>query len=84
MPPTSDPMTSGEVARTLAALTAQLERLRGDLAPVIARDAADAERFKQIEHRVTVLEGWQTWVTRLALGAVILGTLGLAWALGGG
>lgn len=74
-------MTTGEMARTMAQLTGQVERLRMDLQPVITRDAVDAERFSQIDRRLDDLEGWQTWATRLALGAIILGVIGLAFSL---
>lgn len=74
-------MTSGEVARTLAALTQQLGELRAELQPVIRRDAADAERLRVIEEDIAELESWQTWATRLIIGAVVLGLLSLVYTL---
>lgn len=74
-------MTSGEVARTLENLSRQLENLRQSLQPVITRDAADAERFRAIERAIAELQSWQTWATRLILGAVVLGLLSLAYTL---
>ncbi len=74
-------MTSGEIARTLENLARQVTSLRNDLQPVITRDAADAERFKVIERRLDVLESWQTWGTRLVLGAIVIGLLSLVYTL---
>lgn len=74
-------MTSGEVARTMQTLARQVEQLRQDLQPALLRDAADAERFRGIEKAIADLQSWQTWATRLILGAVILGVLGLAYTL---
>lgn len=74
-------MTSGEIARTLEELQRQIQALRGDLKPVILRDAADAERFRSIERAIEELQSWQTWATRLILGAVVLGLLSLAYTL---
>ena len=81
MTPTNEPMTSGEVARTLANLATQLHALRAELQPVITRDAADAERFRVIERRLDSLEDWKTWLVRLVIGAVIVGLLSLVYVV---
>lgn len=81
MSPTHEPMTTGEIVRTLDRLAAQVTSLRAELQPVITRDAADAERFKVIERRLDVLESWQTWGARLVLGAIVIGLLSLVYTL---
>lgn len=74
-------MTTGEVARTLDKLSRAVDGLRAELQPVITRDAADAERFRSVERAIAELQSWQTWATRLVLGAVVLGVLGLAYTV---
>lgn len=41
---------------------------------------AAAEKHADMERRLTKLEGWNVWVTRIVLGAVVLGVLALLFS----
>lgn len=69
--------TPGEIARALAALTESTKALTDTVTKMSARDAADLERFKHHEARISTLESWQTWAMRIVLAAVIMAVIGL-------
>ena len=69
--------TPGEVARALASLTRSTEALTTTVSTLASRDAADLERFKHHDARISALESWQTWAMRIVLAAVIMAVIGL-------
>lgn len=75
MSPTSEPMTSGEVARSLSRIERGLNEVN------VKMDTRPSwEDVKRIETQlcadITKLEGTVTWVSRTVGGAIILAVIG--------
>lgn len=66
---------------TSRALVERLEtavtQLSGTVTKIEIRDAADYERFKALDARLTRLEAWQTWTLRAVVGLVLIAVVGL-------
>lgn len=79
-------MSPGEGGLTLSERIAKIEA-NGDATLALvreldSRDRADLQRHHSHERRLASLESWQTWATRLIVGAVALGVLSLVWITG--
>lgn len=69
------PDASLTTAARLDRIEARLDAVLEMQTKLASRDLADMERFASHERRIAALESWQTWITRLALGAVLTGVL---------
>lgn len=74
--PTSEPMTIGEIARTLLRIETGTAALHEKLDARPTRE--ELERVeRQLRAEVDELHGTQTWLYRLTIGAVLAALLGL-------
>lgn len=60
----------------------RLDRHDGRLSALETHTAAEAVRAQNIEQSLEDIKGGITWITRLVLGAIILGAVGFALAGG--
>jgi len=81
---TATAFTLGELARGQERVEHQLGVLTEAVTTSSAKQAADFVRLGALEQRIKALESWQTWATRLVVGAIITGALGLLYALAQG
>lgn len=86
-----DDVTLGELARRMDALHDDIRELRSSIvehddlssvatawqAALAAQDTNHMLLVGQLRRDVEDLQSWQMWATRLVVGAVILGVLGL-------
>lgn len=85
--PTGDSWTNAEIVRSLrriennvSALDGKIDTLDGKFIRVDFFESVLKSQqlvFENHERRITALEGWGVWASRLIIGALILGVLGL-------
>ena len=50
-----------------------LDKLSDAYGALASHDAADAQRLRALDRRVSAVEAWQTWALRVVLGLVAAG-----------